>query len=678
MKGMLLALLLAVVGSAQAVEVEHQRGDFRFSTGPAPAYILDRDIPDTWDAAAPGHQDAHWRYWLYDEQVDHRGARDQSYSDHVFEPRSQSSLGDAGRFQINFNPEYQRLLIHRVELRRNGQWQDRLDAGRITLARREGGFERDMADGVVTALIVLDDVRVGDVIRVAYTVSGSNPILAGQSNDWLRLAWSNPVLDVHLRVLEEPGTKAAAHRENTDVEPVIREGADATEISLHAHGSAAVVDEQDYPSWFQPYPLVQVAPAQSWASVVAWAVPLYPVVDALPADLELKLVQWGKLTDPHARLTAALRTVQEEVRYFGVEMGENTHRPTAPAETWRRRYGDCKDKTYLLVTLLRRMGIEAVPALVATERGRAIADFVPSASVFNHVIVRAQVGRDVVWVDPTITLQGGEARDGDLSAYAMALPVVAGGDRLQAIEAIRPANARVQTLERYTPDSIGRNVKLTVETVYEGRSADYARRSTTGKRAEDLSRQYADYYRKRYGDVDVVDMPVRQDDLPANMLKITESYLLKAPFDNEGNLRALDVYGETMQGATALPVTMARTGPLDFAGKARYRHEVQIDLPERWKPTFGREKLAYQSSAFTYDRQIEVGDRQVKLVYEMEVGETEVGADKTAGHIGELRKLRDSLSARLRFSMPATDNAHDREQRLKNLLQDVLDKGSAK
>ena len=409
------------------------------------------------------------------------------------------------------------------------------------------------------------------------------------------------------------------------------------------------------------------------------ALPLYPKVEVLPADLQAKIAQWNKLRDPYAKLTAALRAVQEEVRYFGVEMGENTHRPTLPGETWRRRYGDCKDKTYLLVTLLDRLGIQAVPALVSVDRGRAIDDFVPGASLFDHVIARAQIGGDVIWVDPTMTHQGGDPRDSDLSLYGMALPVVAGGDRLQAIEPTRPLNAGIQTVERFVPDAEGRSVGLTIETTYQGRSADFARRSIAGQRAEDWSRQYADYYRKRFGDVDVVALPVRQDDLAANTLKVTENYLLKAPFESEGsNVRVLDVYGEALSGVSVLPPTIARSGPLDFAPKGKYRHEIEISVPEHWKATFGRERLTYKSLAFAYERDVDVKDRTVNVLYEMDVGQSEVAPDEVADHLGELRKLRDSLSARLRFSTPAVSNAHDREQRLRNLLRDVREDGASK
>ena len=111
-----LAALLFVASVSDAMAVEHVRGDLRFETGPEPAFVVRRELPAKWDPAAPGADDRRWRYWLYDMQSDRRAGRDLLYLEHVFEPKSPSLIGEAGRFQINFNPEFQTMSIHRVEL----------------------------------------------------------------------------------------------------------------------------------------------------------------------------------------------------------------------------------------------------------------------------------------------------------------------------------------------------------------------------------------------------------------------------------------------------------------------------------------------------------------------------------------------------------------------------------
>ncbi len=671
------ACALCLAGWAQAAEGIFQRGDFSFAVGPAPEYVVERSIPDRWDPSAPGASGATWRVWLYDRQVDRRGDAASFHVDYAYEAKTASLLGDAGKYQITFIPDYQKLAIHRVELRRNGRWSDRLQPDHISLARRESRFEDDLADGAVTALIVLDDVRVDDVVRVAYTITGANPVLAGQDSDTTYFGWGAPLLDAHLRVLDDPGTRFAVRRENGAPDFVQREAGDAAELLMHAHGVAATVDESNYPVWFQPYPRAQVSVQRSWADVVEWALPLYPKVDApLPDDLEARILTWSRLPSQGEKLTAALRAVQDEVRYFGVELGENSHRPMPPADTWRRRRGDCKDKAYLLATILGRLGIPSVPALASIGEGKAVADMIPSAYDFDHVIVRSLVDGRPVWVDPTISQQGGSALASDLSRYGVVLPVSAGTTALETVLAPDKADAGTEVVELYSPTADGRDVPLEVRTVYKGQAADARRAGFASERLSDISRRYADYYRKRFGELSVVGEPQVSDDRRSNVLTVVERYRLAAPFEAEGaSVRGLSVRADAFDAPAALPSTMQRTGPLYFAQPGKYRHEVRVRIPQGWEPTFGPEHAAVDGALFEYRRDVALRDGEARLDYSLDVRKSDVPGTQAGAHLGELRKLQDTLSATLRFRMPQAQSQQDRARRLRALLHDVKDGG---
>ncbi|MCC8364137.1 DUF3857 domain-containing protein [Lysobacter sp. A6] len=677
-----LAMGLACCGTAwsadvKQADVEHKRGDFKFYVGPAPAFVEPHPVAATWDPKAPGADEKVWRYWLYDEQTDHRGGIDASYTDYAYESRTTGNVRDAGKYQIEFNPEYQRLVLHAVALRRDGKWEDRLLPDKISLARRETDFENDLSDGRVTALIVLDDVRVGDVVRVSYTITGSNPILAGQGWDGVATAWRSPMHDLHMRVLYDPGTQVQVHQRNGAPAPTVLKEPDAVEATLDVHGATPVVDEGNYPVWFDPSPRLHLGPARGWNDVVAWAMPLYPAAGALPADLQARIAEWRKLPDANARLTAALRAVQDEVRYFGVEMGSNTHRPADPSETWPRRYGDCKDKAYLLSTILAQLDIRGVPALVSTTRGRGLREIEPTAAAFNHVIVRATIDDKPVWVDPTMTQQGGDPRTLDLSDYGVGLPIVAGTTALEEIAPPAKAEAGMDTVERYTPEGKDGSLKLEIETTYRGMNANYARSSLAGSRPDEMERRYADYYRKRFGELESVQAPKVVDDRNANVLKMSESYVLRAPFEVEGNIRGLDVWAETLDGISQLPSTMARKGPMETGTPAAYRHEVSIAAPQGWRATVAPEHEKYSSPAFDFARDISKDGETVKVVYDFKVTASDIDGARATAHLEQMRKVRDALSARLRFAPPAaTLEASERDKRLKSLLRDVLDSGS--
>lgn len=667
------AYALFLAGWAQATEGVYQRGDFKFEAGPKPAHVIERSIPERWDPAAPGASGATWRSWLYDRQVDRRGQAASVYVDYAYEAKTASLLGDAGKYQITFNPDYQGLTIHRVELRRDGRWSDRLQPDHISLARRENRFEEDLADGEVTALIVLDDVRVDDVVRIAYTITGSNPVLAGQDSDTMYFGWGSPLLDAHFRMIDDPGTRFVVRREHGAPEASQRETDGGAEIQMHAHGVAATVDESNYPIWFQPYPRAQISTQRSWSDVVAWALPLYPKVDEpLPPDLEARIRAWSRLPSQGEQLTAALRAVQDEVRYFGVELGDNSHRPVAPSDTWRRRRGDCKDKAYLLSTILARLGIRGVPALTSTEEGRAVEDMIPSAYDFNHVIVRSQIEGKTVWVDPTSSQQGGDAAASDLSRYGVVLPVAEGITALEQVVAPDSVDAGTEVVESYSPAADGRDVPLEIRTTYKGWAADLRRAGFASERLSDTSRRYADYYRKRFGDLTVVREPEVSDDRGSNVLTVIERYRLADPFEAEGaSVRGLTVRADTIDVPAALPTTMQRTGPLYFAWPGTYRHAVRLRIPTEWKPVFGDEHEAVDGTFFDYRRDVVVREGETKLDYSFEVRKSDVASIQASVHVGELRKVQDMLSATLRFRMPQGQDQQDRARRLRELLHNV-------
>jgi hypothetical protein len=669
-----MAVLLAfglAVGQARADEFAS--GGFSFRTGEAPGFVEDRPLPSEWPATAPGAQDEQWRFWRYDRQVDHRPGRDIAYTDYVYEPRSQGNIAEAGRFDLSFNPDYQQLTLHRVELRRNGRWESRLKPKDISIARRERQFEQDIADGLVAALIVIEDVRAGDVVRISWSVTGSNPILDGQFSEQTRLAFSHPMLDLRLRALYAPGTAIASHRENGAPEPTVTSLPETTQVEVRAANVDRVQHEDDYPVWYDPFPLVQFGPRRSWADVVAWALPLYPdqSAQALPADLEQRIVEWRKIRAPGERLQAALRAVQDEVRYFGVETGTSSHRPRVPNEVWNRRFGDCKDKTWLLVTLLQRLGIRSMPALVNTHRGRGIQGYAPSADVFDHVIVRAELDGRMVYVDPTMRLQGGTPERGDLSSYGYVLPVAVGEDAL--VEVVPPAGevTGVKTHEQYVVD--GEGLRLDVTSEFAGLSADQTRRSLDEERIEDRGRRYMEYYGKRFGAIQSLQAPVIEDDRARNLIRIRESYRLASPWQQEGDTRSLGLEADALSAVSELPARTDRKGPLYFARPGRYVQEVSVQAPAGWTPRFAREDERIASKAFEYKRTLEPTETGARLRHELEVRQREVGVAQVQAHVGDLRKLREGTYSRLRYRAPASAEAADREARLRALLQNAME-----
>jgi hypothetical protein len=90
---------------------------------------------------------------------------------------------------------------------------------------------------------------------------------------------------------------------------------------------------------------------------------------------------------PSDTMRSASRWVQDRIRYAAIEVGEGGYVPREPSLVVKRLYGDCKDKAFLLMAILARAGVEAVPVLTrGRDDGRIDPEF-PSPVQFNHLIV---------------------------------------------------------------------------------------------------------------------------------------------------------------------------------------------------------------------------------------------------------------------------------------------------
>ena len=258
----------------------------------------------------------------------------------------------------------------------------------------------------------------------------------------------------------------------------------------------------------------------------------------------------------------------------------------------------------------------------------------------------------------------------------MGLPVAAGSLALEDIASPAKTEAGIATVERYTPDGKEGRLKLEIETTYRGANANHARSNMAGSRPDELERRYAEYYRKRFGELDTVKGPTMKDDRAANVVVVSETYLLRAPFEDEGAVRGLDVFAESLDSASRLPATMSRKGPVAVGLLANYRHELSIAAPQGWRAATTPDRDAYASPAFDFARNISKDGETVKLVYDLKVKASDIDGARANEHLAQMRKVRDALSARLRFVPPAAAlETSERDERLKALLRGAIDGG---
>jgi transglutaminase-like putative cysteine protease len=97
------------------------------------------------------------------------------------------------------------------------------------------------------------------------------------------------------------------------------------------------------------------------------------------------------LTDNREKVRKIFHWVQKNIKYVAIEDGENGLVPREANLVLQRRYGDCKDKTSLLVTLIRLQGLDGRFAWTGTRDLPYKYSEFPSMLADNHMIA--------AWVD---------------------------------------------------------------------------------------------------------------------------------------------------------------------------------------------------------------------------------------------------------------------------------------
>jgi hypothetical protein len=124
-------------------------------------------------------------------------------------------------------------------------------------------------------------------------------------------------------------------------------------------------------------------PFASWRSTALWLRDLFH----LPGGEQPRLERLSEEIKNSGRdpVEAAGR-IARSLRYFAVELGWGAYVPRPPESTLQRAFGDCKDKTQVMLALLRNAGVEAYPVLAVAPSDRYVHDDLPSPLVFNHVV----------------------------------------------------------------------------------------------------------------------------------------------------------------------------------------------------------------------------------------------------------------------------------------------------
>jgi len=500
-----------------------------------------------------------------------------------------SALGQIGQIAMQFIPQYQRLTLHKVEILRGTESIDHTATAQVRFLQREAGLEQGIYSGVITASLLLPDVRVGDTLHLQYSITGANPIFGGRYVQ--ATAWQRP-LPVQLRrvTLNMPASRSihwkwVADGEPSTLAPVVSNANGMRRLRFEEHDLAPVELEPLIPRSAYPLRWLQFSEFDDWAEVARWADALFPADAPLPDELVPVITRLLRLPSRSEQASQALQWVQSEIRYYSVSLGESSHRPHSPAEVLRNRYGDCKDKSFLLMRMLQSLGIPARAVLASLGSPQGPGKQLATPIAFDHVVVQARIDDRDVYLDPTRLGQRGPVERMGQGQEEASVLVVDGRDT-SALTTVRSPNRREifrnELSEKFKLDAFGEEGELATEQRWVGLGAEAMRLTMARVDNARLARGLLVGIERRYPGATVIGAPELSDEVDLNRVTVRARFKIPklatpTPAADGGWLMRF-VPANLTQGALAIPPSPTRNFALvmpAFPGNLAYSAEMQ-------------------------------------------------------------------------------------------------------
>lgn len=577
---------------------------------------------------------------------------------------SAEGVEENSSLSVNFDPDYQKLIWHRIDIIRDGVRIDQLATQEFRIASNENQDDL-IYDNSLSCTAIIDGTQKGDTLDYAYSITGKNPITGDQFSTWFSLNYAVPVARIVGRVIREPNDSPLEfklhdnHNIALKIPNPVKQG-DMVEYRFELNDIASLHIDDNVPYNYMAYSYLQVSDWTSWQQVSEWANALYHYKDtevSLPTDLETALAEWKKLSDPKAQAMAALDWVQEEIRYVGIMIGPHNYQPYKISQTLQRRFGDCKDKTQLLCYLLNQLGLEANPTLVHTDDLGLIGDHLPSPSSFDHVITKVTIDGQNYWFDPTNSSQGGPIESIWFRNYELGLELKPEISELSPVPGQGAEESKTYVHETFSMAEYNSEIQLKVHSRYTGLRADSMRRWIESAIPAEIEKEYINFYAQTYPDIKVQSPIEYKDDPEQNIYEVYEYYTIQNGWvedpDNEA-ITYFDVDPDLLRDAMFLSDTRIRTMPAVQSFPKDFTEVIEIVLPN--EGNFDNESTEINTPWFEFSNTVSVNKETLTLRYSYKNLTPSIPAADYPEYAKKVEAANDTLG----YSITYTDGKKNR------------------
>lgn len=344
------------------------------------------------------------------------------------------------------------------------------DAVHDTLPRNFQEF--NMYSDVKTLNFSMPAVEVNSILDYEIEETESKPIIEKQAWDSYYFDDSEQVEESRY-TLDYPASMALNFKSlNITNQPSTNTAGGRTTVSWVLKGLEHPKFESGMPPVNDVRKSVHFSTITSWTDVRDWFGKLAEDKGSMTAEIRSQVsALTSNAPTREAKIRALSLALQKDVRYVGVELGRSAYEPHAAAVSFKNRYGDCKDKSTLLIAMLKEVGVDACLALIKPNYFGTLVTEIPHPGQFNHVVV--YIPELELWLDPT-------AKYYDIDVYpdgldgCLALPVRRGTNTFVTVPALPAQKDATRSIYEVQLHHDGRCV-VREEEQFTGRAGAYQR-----------------------------------------------------------------------------------------------------------------------------------------------------------------------------------------------------------
>jgi tetratricopeptide (TPR) repeat protein len=339
----------------------------------------------------------------------HSNGLAQTFAQRLVAIRTDHGAEENKQFWVRYTPGSEEVEIRRSRVFRRGA------DGALEVFEAADRDDQDLSEpwyGLYydnrAEVVRFEGLRAGDVLEIQYLiedVSAENQ-MADYFGDLQTIAETNPKRRWDYTLIAPASRPIYSNKPRLPrLEQTVTQRDGERVYTFAARDVAAIEAEPAMPGLAEVAPYLHVSTYASWTDVGAWYWRL--VEEQLAPDEEVRRAARAavSLDAPVAEKVRAIHDlVVTGTRYVGLEFGIHGFKPYKVTQVLARRFGDCKDKASLLVSLLGAVGVDAELVLVRTRRGGAVDTEPASLAVFDHAI--AYVPSLDLYLDGTAEFSG--------------------------------------------------------------------------------------------------------------------------------------------------------------------------------------------------------------------------------------------------------------------------------